>query len=420
MKSVVALAMKDLRLLVRDKAGLFFTFFFPVLYAVFFGVVFSGETSGKSTLPILLVDEDGSDSSREFADALAKAPELSLSRATREEAAALVRRGKRTAYVVLPQGFGKARGRMFEGATARIEIGMDPARKAESGMLQGILTHYAFRDVERAFSDPASMRASVRKSLDQVRTAPWMDPGERERLVRFLTELERFVDRPQGGGMPGMKPVEIVAAQVVAETNRPRSTYEVTFPQGIIWGVLGCAAAFGIGLVGERTKGTLVRLLMSPISRTQILAGKGLICFATTLAASTLLMALGAVAFRIRPNSLPLLALSLGSVSLCFVGIMMLLSVLGRTEAAASGIGWSILTVMAMIGGGMVPLFIMPSWMQGVSHASPVKWAILSMEGAIWRGFTPREMLLPCAILVGIGATCFAVGARAFRWTSSS
>jgi hypothetical protein len=49
------------------------------------------------------------------------------------------------------------------------------------------------------------------------------------------------------------------------------------------------------------------------------------------------------------------------------------------------------------------------------SNVSPAKWAVLGLEGALWRGFSPAEMALPCAILVGVGLVCFTLGARAFR-----
>jgi ABC-2 type transport system permease protein len=52
----------------------------------------------------------------------------------------------------------------------------------------------------------------------------------------------------------------------------------------------------------------------------------------------------------------------------------------------------------------------MPSFMKSISHFSPVKWSILSLEGAIWRGFTPGEMLMPCGALVLTGAVCLAIG----------
>lgn len=70
---------------------------------------------------------------------------------------------------------------------------------------------------------------------------------------------------------------------------------------------------------------------------------------------------------------------------------------------------------MSMLGGGMIPLTIMPPWIQPFSYLSPVRWAIISFEGAIWRGFSLAEMAVPCAILIGIGAVAFAIGARRFQ-----
>ena len=66
--------------------------------------------------------------------------------------------------------------------------------------------------------------------------------------------------------------------------------------------------------------------------------------------------------------------------------------------------------LMAMVGGAMVPLEVMPDWLQTLSHLSPVKWGILLLEGAIWRDYTVHELLLPAAALLGIGALCFAGG----------
>ena len=99
---------------------------------------------------------------------------------------------------------------------------------------------------------------------------------------------------------------------------------------------------------------------------------------------------------------------------------MMLLSVVAKTEQAASGISWAVLILMSMLGGGMIPLIAMPSWMRSIGHISPVKWSILAMEGAVWRQFSPAEMLQPCAMLLAIGAACFIIGTRAFNWTSQT
>jgi ABC-2 type transport system permease protein len=417
MRPAVALALKDLRLLLRNRGDLFFALGWPLLLAVFFGVIFSGPSQGRSPLAIAVVDLDGTDGSRDFGEGLAEGAGLSVLRtSTREEAATLVRQGKRVAYVVLPPGLGAAAARPFQGPGPKVEIGVDPSRTAEAAMLEGLLAQQAAARLQKVLGDPEASRKMVRDSLNALRLAPPGSAG-RSDTERFLSELDRFLEKspPREGAGPSFVPLTVESKPVVVERRGPRHSFEFTFPQGILWGIMACAANFGIGLVAERTAGTLLRLEAAPLSRRQLLLGKALGCFAAILIVEVLLLAVGVAFFRVRPASPGLLALALLSAAAAFVGIMMLLSALGRTEQAASGASWAALLVMAMLGGGMVPLFVMPPWMLVASNVSPAKWAILGFEGALWRGFSPAEMALPCAILWGVGATCFGVGARSFR-----
>jgi ABC-2 type transport system permease protein len=57
----------------------------------------------------------------------------------------------------------------------------------------------------------------------------------------------------------------------------------------------------------------------------------------------------------------------------------------------------------------------MPAWMLEASNASPIKWALVAYEGAIWRGFTLQEMALPCLVLLAVGAACFLGGTLLLR-----
>jgi ABC-2 type transport system permease protein len=70
---------------------------------------------------------------------------------------------------------------------------------------------------------------------------------------------------------------------------------------------------------------------------------------------------------------------------------------------------------MTMLGGAMVPTFVMPAWMQSIGYVSPIRWAMLAIEGGVWRQFTPAEMVMPCAILIATGIICFAVGTRGLK-----
>jgi len=420
MRETIAIALKDLRLLLRDKAGFFFVFFFPLLIAIFFGTVFVDEGGPTNRLKVFVIDEDGTSASRSFVERLMAAPELEARSASRQEASNRVRRGEATAYIVVLKGF--AEGNSFAGNPPAVELGVDPSRKAEQAMLEGTLIKYASEKLSELFSDTDKSLSSLKLSREQVLKNSNIPAAERAELDRFLGDLSGVLARaPQRANETGeeggaFQPLKIRNADVQTHWEGPRRSYDITFPQGVMWGVLGCAAAFGISLVVERTRGTLVRLRMAPIRRGQILAGKALACFITMVTLSIVLLGFGRLVFGVRPDSLLKLALALIAVGICFVGIMMLLSVLGRTEQAAAGIGWSAISVMAMVGGGMLPLFFMPKWLQAISHFSPVKWGILAIEGAIWRGFSYTELLLPCAVLVAIGIVSFAAGERAFKW----
>lgn len=427
MNQILALAVKDLRLLIRDKAGFFFTFIFPLIYCVFFGTLFGGQKSGSSAIKVLVVDEDQTDSSKAFVAALEKTTEIKAEPAeSREKAIDLVRRGERAAFVALPKGFGEARGRMFFGDPAVIETGLDPSRQAEAGMLQGILTKCMFEDMQGLFGNPQRMHEQVNQWMAEIQKADDMNPVFRGALLVFLPSLDRFFHEAsktasaEGSGNFEWQPVNIKSVSVIRERKGPKNPYEVSFPQGMIWGVMGCAAGFGISMVVERVQGTLMRLRVAPLGQVKILAGKAAACFTATAGLQFLNMTIGIVIFGVKPHSWFLLTVAILATSIAFVGIMMLLSTLGKTEQSAGGIGWAVLLIMAMIGGGMVPQFFMPPWLNTLGVISPVRWAILALDGAVWRQFTVAEMALPCVVLVGIGVACFALGARAFRWSEGS
>jgi ABC-2 type transport system permease protein len=418
MRATLCLVAKELRLLSRDRGDVFFVLIWPLVVAIFFGTVFAGRGT-RGTIPLAVVDEDKTPGSVEFLASLGKQEGLSLAPANREEAAALVRKGRKTAYLILLAGFGQARERMFYGDPARIEVGVDPGRTAEMAMLEGLLKAEAFKGMQKLFTDRDASRRMVSKARGDLKGAP---DQEQKTTGRFLEELDRYLSEAQpappsaSGGVaaPGWNPVEIHMKSIAEQRSGPQNPFEITFPQGILWGIVGCAASFGVGLVMERTQGTLLRLEIAPISRAQILAGRALACVTAILVVEAFLTVIGVAAFHVRPASVAHLALAGVSAALGFSGLMMGLSVIGRTPQSVGGLSWALLLMMSMLGGGMMPLFMMPSWMVAASHLSPVKWAILAFEGALWRGFSTPEMLLPCGVLLGVGLAGLALGARLY------
>lgn len=382
MGPIWALAKKDLLLLVRDKAGLFWVLAFPLMFAMFFGSIFGDSGGGgRSSLKLAVIDEDESPESKLLIQKLDESDAVELRRQAddfpydAETAREAVRKGHLTAYVRILDGYELQIYEMFEGKSDReptLEVGLDPARQAEVGFLQGALMNASFGSVQELL---------LGESAETESTA---------RLVRR---------------------VEVVRSR----DGEPRKTFDVTFPQALVWGLMSVAMAFAIFTVRERASGTLLRLRIAPLSRVQLLGGRALACFLACMATMVIIEGIAFALFGVRFDHLGLLLLGMAATSVCFTGLMMTMSVMGKTEPAVAGAAWGLMMPFAMVGGGMIPLMAMPSWLASVSVVSPFKWAITAIEGAAWRGYDLADMWLPCSVLVAFGVGSFSIGVMVFR-----
>lgn len=438
--AAVAIAATDLKLLMRDKLDAFFTFVFPLIFAIFFGWVFGGAGGGETgKIELGIVQLDKSASATAFADDLAKLDGFHVTRfddvATAQDK---VRKGELVACVVIPEDFNAKFEDLFATGTGPTVRGyVDPSRRGETGLLEGRLTELAFKGMTRSFSNTDSMKKQLAKARASIDQSQETDPTRKFVFNTFLTGIEglladnarRAAQQPTqegaasgglGTGMDNFRPVQIELEQLQRQRSGPTNSYEVSLPQGIVWGLMGCVTAFVGTLAVDRQRGTLVRLMCSPLSTRAIIAGKSLAGFASCMAVQWLLIGVFALVFAVRVPEPLMLLLATTCASLGFVGLMMFLAVIGRASDGSGGMGRAVVLVLAMIGGGTIPVFIMPKIMQTISGISPFSWAVRAVEGATWRSMSLSEMMLPCGVLLAIGAVGFALGAMMFRRNASA
>jgi len=419
MNAVLALALKDLRLLARNRAALFFALVWPLIVAVLFGVVFGGGGGATGKPRVAVVDLDRSAGSAEFASGIGGIKELEVDALDEAPARDLVRQGKRVAAIVIPKGYGEASKRVFHGEAPKVDLLIDPSRKAEQAMVSGMLQQIAGERFGKQLTDPAQSKewiATARADLAQ-------EPEEQRASVGdFLTSLERMqaqqpAPAPEGStsGAGGWRPLTVTTTAVTRANAGPPSGFAITFPQGLLWALVGCLMSFAASMVSERTSGTYLRLRASPMSALELLLGKGLACFLAMLTLATLLLGLAFAVFGVRTPTPGLLLAAVLMSAFAFTGIMMLIASVGKTVQAVSGAGWALMMPLMLLGGGMMPTFVMPAWMQSVGVVSPVRWAIRSVEGALWRGFSLDEMAPGLGVLAAVGTLALAAGVWRFR-----
>lgn len=419
------MAWKDLTLMSRDRAGMFFILIFPILMGLFFGFIMQGSGDTENAqFDIAFCDEDETEYSAAFREAIEQRDNVTLHVVDRAEALDRVRRSGVAGAILIPPGFGETAGVLWQPAP-RIEIAVDPSRPAEGGMIEGFVMQAIGELTGTRLQDPQELKGWVEQGRDALANAedtslafrttiglvfsaldPALDEWQKEIDQAGAAEESGEADGITAGPGFSMKLAEIERIDVTRKksgvASQVRSGWDISIPQAIVWSILGVTSGFAIGLVREKEAGTLMRLQASPLHLSQILLGKAAGCYIALCAVISLLCAIG-YALGMRPNSWPMLLLAIACIGYCFVGVMMLLTVLGNTEESVSGASWGINVLMAMFGGGMIPLAFLPGLMRTLSHASPIKWAVLSMEGAIWRDFSLGEMAIPIGVLLAVG-----------------
>jgi ABC-2 type transport system permease protein len=331
---------------------------------------------------------------------------------------------------VIPKGFGQAAGLLWE-PQPEIQLGVDPSRTAEAAMLEGFLMQATAGLIGSRFQDPQQFLPAIDRAQQDLNNDANVSPIMKGLLGTFFNSIESVIDsaaqvqsNPESDNQAfelnfaNIKRIDVSRQvdpnSVGGQVAKLRSRWDISFPQAMMWGILGCVAGFAISLARERSQGTLVRLRAAPLTKTQILIGKALACFLTCLLVIGMMTVLG-VMLGMKPASYPKLIAAALVTSFCFVGIMMSMSVLGKSEESVNGSGWAINMVMAMLGGGMIPVMFMPGFLQQLSVISPIHWAIRLIEGAIWREFSWIQLATPAAILLFVGLAGLTLGAAIWQ-----
>ena len=420
MRAEWAIAAKDLRLLARDRTGAFFVLLFPLLIMVFFGSVFGGDGPGKGAIPVAVVDLAGTPLARAFAGDLVAERSLQVTIAEDRGAAEdLVRRGQVAAVVVVPADFDRKATSLLQGGRVEVELLADPARGPESALLQGMLTQMGFRTMARILESPSMGRDMIAQARLMIAAAPRMGEDERERLRALLDAAEDTVShrKPAAEDDTAAVPsiVRVRATELSREANAPRNAFSITFPQGVAWGLMGCVVAFGASLAEERRRGTLLRLVTAPLARLQIPLGKFLGCFVASMAVIAVLAAFAMTLLGVRPGSLSMLMAASIASAYAFSGLAVGMAGFFRTEGGARSAGNAVVLILAMVGGGTIPLAFMPPFLRTASAASPFSWSIFAIEGAVWRGLGWAAMAPSLLVLWCLGTAGLLVATASIR-----
>lgn len=428
LRAALAILRKDLLLFFGDRRAVVVTMVTPIAIAAFFGFLFSGGgSSEQAKIQVRAADLDASPLTKEILRALSADKALDVKAATSEEATKAVRTGKTSVGLIFPKGFGDAAARALFGGGTKPELQFlyDPSRSAEMAMVRGILTQHVMEAVSREVFSGEQGRAVTRESLQKLDAATGMDPKERDVFRNLLTGVDRWQEwqgtaKKEGKDVAARgftMPYQVKEIAVAGSEGVAYNGYSHSFAGMGIQFILFAAIELGVGVLLERRMGIWRRLRSAPITKGDMVLGKAL--SGAVIAGLTLAVTLGAgiVFFGVRVSGS-----WLGFLALCAASAWMasafglMIAAFGKTPQAARGIAILAVLILTMLGGGWVPAFLFPRWMQTLTLAVPTRWAVDGLDAVTWRGGGFGTALLPICVLLGFTAVFGFIAALRFPW----
>lgn len=420
---LLAILAKELKLFLSDRRAVVIGIVTPIAIASFFGFLFrQGGDTEQAEIPVLAVDADASTISKAVVDALAADELLDVKRVPEPEAREAVRRGKAAAAVVLPKGFGEASVSAFFGAgkAPEVKVLVDPSRSMEAGLVRGLLSEKIFREASKEAFGGASGRKLVERSIADLEKDPAAAGPQGASLLPLLREVSRYQGQgtSAGSGFGSTAPFTLTEEPLTARKGIVYNSYAHSYAGMGIQFLLFVALDFGIALLLERQGGLWKRLRAAPLTRGTLLLGKTLSGAVIGLISVGATFLFGILVFGIRvQGSLPGFLLLLVTTALMAAAFGIFLAAVGKTPAATRGISIFAILILVMLGGGWVPAFVFPSWLQSLTLVLPTRWAIDGFDAVTWRGVGFAAGALPAAsVLVGYAALFLGIAWVRFRW----
>jgi ABC-2 type transport system permease protein len=196
-----------------------------------------------------------------------------------------------------------------------------------------------------------------------------------------------------------------------------------TVPAWALFGMFFIVIPMANSMIRDRRLGIFKRLLSFPVRRAQLLAGKILPFFILNMLQFALMFLVGVLLLPRITHLNMILDFSYWSIfvvtaacAFAATSYGLMVACVARTTEQASAFGALSVVILAIMGGVMIPRFVMPEFMQQLGQLSPLHWGLEAYLDIIVRkadlGMTLNKLL----VLIGFGSVCLTIARLRFRW----
>ena len=341
-KRLVSLIRKEFIQIVRDPRTLALTFAMPVVMLLLLGYA---ATNDVRNINLAVFDEDQSPASRSLLEAYKEADYFKMAYvvSSEDEMRLLIENNSARAGVIIPPGYGKTIDSGRSAQVAFIIDGSDPTVASTALAAANLIGQSVSTKIMTVRLAALGLNGALQLPID-VRTQVWYNPG----LVNAYYMIPALI---------GM--ILQFLTTILTSTS----------------------------IVRERERGTIEQLIVTPLRSWELVVGKltpyVLISFMDTLE----ILAAGALLFNIPINGSLLLFLILAALFLITtLGIGLLISTFANTQQEAMLTSMFTILPSIFLSGFFFPLAAMPTWLQAISYAIPLRYFLIIARGIILKG----------------------------------
>jgi ABC-type multidrug transport system permease subunit len=395
---------KDLQRMLRDPASLLIAISIPLMIGGLLKLLNSD--SGKPTARLLVADQDSTFLSALFTGATQRGElgDMIHSEAVKEdEGRRLMDKGRASGLLIIPAGFTDA---VLDRKPVTLTLITNPSQR----ILPGILEETFRTFVEGLNVIGQVFQGSLNPLVQKMRRSEDVPPDAL--VAQFSVEMNQFTRRVRPYLFPPVIQLDTVNLED-AEKKAPERTFgDIFFPSMFFMAVIFVAQTLSDDVWKEKTKGTLRRTLMTPLSMALFLLGK--ILAAACLLAVVSLVALGAARWVLH---LPFTGIPLAAVWTTLAGTFMLLlfTALQLTASSQRGghlLGSAVTFPLAMLGGAFFPFEVMPDWLARIGKWTPNGWSLLRLREILDGKPQPDLLTITGLGLLALGSVLFLLSVK--------
>jgi ABC-type Na+ efflux pump permease subunit len=387
---------KDLKLFFHDQRSVILTFLLPAILITLFAFAYGsfGPYDGRSEpVKLLVADHDNTLSSKEIIYKIDSLKDVDIIFSDSIKSKELVIKGKYACALIIYKGFHDS---LEAGNQTSIELVYDKSREMEIGILQQNLIRTLMSSANEMI-----VKKSIEKYLhDQF---PFIDKSTSDNILRKAINKDNKI-------------TDIKWTSIVGEKNDTKLGLVQSVAGTAILMLLFSVAGVGTSILEEKENGTINRLLYSPLKGSTILFSKMLFAFFISIIQLSAMFLFAGLIFNMDLFiNFPALILMIIATAFAVSSLGILLAAIAKTRQQAQNLSTIIILIMSVIGGSMIPLFIMPAILQKLALFTVNYWAIQGFYDIFWRALPLQSILPKILILLSIGVVMTLASIQLFK-----